>query len=230
MIIQQFVLTPFQQNTRVVACEDTRQAICIDPGEESAEVVDFIQSGGFDLSAICLTHGHLDHIGGTSFMHDNFPDAEILIHKDEDDLYYALPQQPLMMGIQPHQLSTLGFDYEDPPRITRNVTHGEILEIGKLKFEIRHCPGHTLGHIVLVEKNERAVFTGDCLFSGTIGRTDLPGGDYEQLIASINENILSLDEDFTAYCGHGPETTIGREKATNPFLTGSYQMDRGKFL
>ncbi len=230
MIIEQFVLTPFQQNTRVVACEDTAKAICIDPGEASPDLVDLIKNRGFELSAICLTHGHLDHVGGTSFLHDNFPEAEILIHKEDEDLYYALPQQPLMMGIQPHQLSAMGLDYDDPPRITRNVAHGETLEVGKLKFEIRHCPGHTLGHIVLVEENERAVFTGDCLFSGTIGRTDLPGGDYEKLIASINENILILDDDFTAYCGHGPETTIGREKTSNPFLDGSYQMSRGRFI
>jgi glyoxylase-like metal-dependent hydrolase (beta-lactamase superfamily II) len=114
----------------------------------------------------------------------------------------------------------MGFDYADPPSVTRNVVHGESLEVGKLRFEIRHCPGHTLGHIVLVEANERAVFTGDCLFSGTIGRTDLPGGNYERLISSINENIMSLGNDFTAYCGHGPETTVGRERASNPFLTG----------
>ena len=219
MLIEKFVLTAFQQNTRIVACEATRKAICIDPGERSNELVEFIETNDLDLQAIVLTHGHLDHIGGTHFMHENFPDAEILIHKDEEDLYYALPQQPLMMGIQPHQAAEMGFDYDDPPPITRNVTHGETLTVGTLKFAVRHCPGHTLGHIVLVEETERAVFTGDCIFSGSIGRTDLPGGDYDQLIASISTNILSLRDDFTAYCGHGPETTIGHEKAANPFLT-----------
>lgn len=230
MIIGRFVLTPFQQNTRIVACEETRKAICIDPGEASIAIVDFIQNNGLELQAIILTHGHLDHVGGVGFMHKNFPKAEILIHKDEEDLYYALPRQPLMMGIQPHQLSALGFDYEDPPSITRNVVHNEILKVGRLRFEMRHCPGHTLGHVVLVEEAEHAVFTGDCLFSGTVGRTDLPGGDHEQLTASINENILSLSDDFTAYCGHGPETTIGRERASNPFLSGVYHIEKGKYL
>ena len=230
MIIRQFVLTPFQQNTRIVACEETGKAICIDPGEPSQELVDYIRNNELELQAIILTHGHLDHIGGTGFIHDNFPEAEILVHKDEEALYYALPQQPLAMGIPPHQLTAMGFDYDAPPRITRNVEHGETLEIGNLRFEIRHSPGHTLGHIVLVEETERVVFTGDCLFSGSVGRTDLPGGDHEQLIDSIKKNVLTLDDDFTAYCGHGAETTVGRERLTNPFLTGQYQMSGGKFI
>ncbi|MGQ0542496.1 MAG: MBL fold metallo-hydrolase [Blastocatellia bacterium] len=228
MIIETFVQTPFQQNTRIVACEETGKAICIDPGEASEEVVGFINENGLDLQAICLTHGHLDHVGGTHFLHENFPSADVMIHKDEKDLYYALPQQPLMMGMQPHQLAALGFDYDDPPKITRNFMHGETLEVGKLRFNVRHCPGHTLGHVVLVEENERKVFTGDCLFSGTIGRTDLPGGNYNQLIKSIEENILSLGDDFAVYCGHGPDTSIGHEKTTNPFLTGQYKITNNR--
>ena len=230
MIIETFVQTAFQQNTRIVACEETRKAICIDPGEPSDEVVAFVNKGELELQAIILTHGHLDHVGGTLALSKVFPDAEILIHKDEEDLYYTLPQQPLFMGIQPHQMKALGLDYEAPPNITRNLAHGEIYSVGNLNFSIRHCPGHTLGHIILAEESERVVFTGDCLFSGTIGRTDLPGGNYDQLIESITEHILDLGDDFTVYCGHGSETTIGHEKAYNPFLTGTYQIGKGRFV
>lgn len=222
MKIETFVLTAFQQNTRVVSCETQRKAICIDPGEPSQDVVDYIRGNELELQAIILTHGHLDHIGGTTALASAFPVAQVLLHKDELYLYEALPQQPLLMGIQPHEMRVMGMEYAPPPKPSRFLEHGETLEVGTLKFNVRHCPGHTLGHIVLVEENEQAVFTGDCLFSGSIGRTDLPGGDYDQLIASISKNVLSLADDFTVYCGHGPETTVGRERATNPFLTGVY--------
>lgn len=222
MILETFILTPFQQNTRIVACERTREAMCIDPGEPSDELVGYIKNEGLELKVIALTHGHLDHIGGTAYVHHHFPEAEILIHEGDNDYYYGLPQQPLMMGIEPDQLAQMGMDYEAPPKITRSFRHGETLEIGDLSFSVRHCPGHTAGHVVLALENEKAVFTGDCLFSGTIGRTDLPGGNYEQLIESIREHVLSLGDYFTAYCGHGPDTTIGRERLMNPFLNGTY--------
>ena len=230
MIIEKFVLTSFQQNTRVVVCEDTRKAICIDPGADSAEIEAFLNENNFELQAITLTHGHFDHVGGTSALHKRFPEAEILLHKDDEDFYYGLPQQPLFLGIPRGQLKALGFEYEPPPQLTRNWQNGEVYEVGNLRFKILHCPGHTRGHVVLAEETHRKVFVGDCLFEGSIGRTDLPGGSFEQLMDSINNNILTLGDDFTVYSGHGNETTIGREKTSNPFLTGVYQMSQGRFL
>ena len=217
-----FVQTAFQQNTRIVSCGRTGAAICIDPGEPSDLVVSYVKENGLELKAITATHGHLDHIGGVAYLYRQFPDAEVLVHKDEEPLYFSLPRQPLFMGVQPHLFKDLGMDYDDPPRPTRNVEHGEILEIGDLKFEFRHCPGHTPGHVVLVEHNAKTVFTGDCLFNETIGRTDLPGGNFQQLITSIRENVLTLDDDFVIMCGHGPDTTVGHERKNNPFLTGVF--------
>lgn len=230
MIIEKFVLTPFQQNTRVVVCGDTGKAICIDPGAASRELVSFLSENDYELQAITLTHAHFDHIGGVTDLHKSFPQVEILLHADDEDFYYGLPEQPLMLGIPRHQLQILGFDYEAPPPLTRNWQDGEIYAVGKLSFKILHCPGHTRGHVVLAEEKQKAVFVGDCLFEGSIGRTDLPGGNYEQLIDSINRQILTLGDDFTVYSGHGDETTVARERQTNPFLTGVYQMSRGRFV
>jgi len=227
MIIETFITTPFEQNTRVLVCGETRRAVCVDPGDSAEEIAGYIGGNNLDLQAITLTHAHLDHIGGVSDLHKLFPRAEILLHKDDEDLYYGLPEQPLFMGIPREQLKALGLEYKTPPPLTRCWQDGEIYAVGKLNFKILHCPGHTRGHIVLAEERLRKVFSGDCLFAGSIGRTDLPGGDYEQLINSINDKILPLGDDVIVYSGHGADTTVGRERATNPFLTGAYQMQRG---
>lgn len=223
MIIKTFVLSPFQQNTRIVACPETKKAICIDPGEKSADLFNFIVQNDLHLQAITLTHAHLDHIGGVSALHQQFPQAEIILHKDDEDLYYELPQQPLFMGLSPHQLRPLGLDFDIPPPLSRNWSDGESYMVGNLAFKILHCPGHTRGHIIMAEESKRKVFVGDCLFDQSIGRTDLPGGNYEQLIDSIFSKILPLGDDFVVYTGHGGDTNIERERKSNPFLTGIYQ-------
>ena len=206
--------------------------ILIDAGTEKgadliADNIRFLDFVPSEVRILLHSHEHLDHVGGTAYLHEHFSEAQIVAHRDEAELYYSLPNQPLMMGIQPHQLQAMGMDYSDPPRLTRFVEDKDVLDVGDIRFEIRHCPGHTLGHIVLIEANQKTVFTGDCLFSGTIGRTDLPGGDYDQLIRSIEEKILTLPDDFIICCGHGPNSTVGRERAGNPFLNGAY--DRAQF-
>jgi len=229
MIIETFITTIFQQNTRVLACAETRRAVCIDPGAAPDTIAEFITSNNLDLQAITLTHAHLDHIGGVFDLHKFFPHAEIILHRDDEEMYYALPEQPLLMGIPRGELKALGLEYAPPPRLTRYWQDGEIYAVGNLRFKISHCPGHAPGHVILAEENLRKVFSGDCLFAGSIGRTDLPGGDYEQLINSITVKILPLGDDVTVYSGHGEDTSIGHEKATNPFLTGVDQMTQGNF-
>src|SRR5688572_19059181 len=122
-----------------------------------------------------------------------------------------------------------GLDFEAPPKADGYWEDGQVYEVGKLKFEILHCPGHTPGHVVLFEAQERKVFVGDVLFAGSVGRTDLPGGSTAELMDSIMNKLLPLGDDVEVYSGHGPVTTIGHEKMTNPFLTGVYQLGSGRF-
>ena len=221
MIIAKFVLSIFQQNSRIVACDRTGRAIAIDPGADSAGMVELIRGKGWELQAVTLTHGHLDHVGGTKFLKNAFPEAEVILHKDDEDLYYGLPQQPLMMGLPQGQLSALGLDYEPPPKLTRNWEHGERYEVGELVFDVYHCPGHTPGHVVFHHPASRLAIVGDVLFQGSIGRTDFPKGDHATLIRSITSRLWPLGDDTAFVPGHGPMSTFGHERKTNPFVADS---------
>ena len=227
MIIEEITVTAFQQHTRVVGCEKTRRAICIDPGDASEEIVQAIDKHGFELQAIVCTHAHLDHIGGVAALKKRKPEAKIMIHQADEFIYDALPTQPAWIGIPRSQWVEYGMDFEQPPKTDGYFSDGQIYQVGELNFQIIHCPGHTPGHVVLFEPAEKKVFVGDCLFAGSIGRTDLPGGSTEQLMDSLFNKILPLGDDVTVYSGHGPTTTIGQERQTNPFLTGTYSPGKG---
>jgi len=229
MIIEEITVTAFQQHTRVLGCEQTRRAICIDPGDDSAEIVAAIDKHGFDLQAIAVTHAHLDHIGGVHALKKLKPAAKIMLHRADEFIYDALPEQGAWIGIPRSQWGALGLDFEKPPRVDEYWEDGQIYRVGKLEFQVIHCPGHTPGHVVLFEPKERKAFVGDVLFAGSVGRTDLPGGSTEQLLDSIMNKLLPLGDDVEVYSGHGPVTTIGQERKSNPFLTGVFKLGAGRF-
>jgi glyoxylase-like metal-dependent hydrolase (beta-lactamase superfamily II) len=229
MIIEEITVTAFQQHTRVVGCEKTKRAVCIDPGDDSEAIAQAIDKHGFELQAIACTHAHMDHVGGVSALKKLKPKAMIMIHKADEFIYDALPGQPSWIGIPRDQWADLGFDYEIPPKADDYWEDGQRYAVGMLEFQIIHCPGHTPGHVVLFEPRERKVFVGDVLFAGSVGRTDLPGGSTEQLMDSIMNKLLPLGDDVEVYSGHGPVTTIGQERLTNPFLTGVYRLGAGRF-
>lgn len=229
MIIEEITITAFQQHTRVVGCEKTKRAICIDPGEASDDIVNALDRHGFELQAIACTHAHMDHVGGVAALKKLKPDAKITIHPADEPMYRELPNQPGWLGIPQQQWAAYGFDYQEPPPVDEYWSDGQIYEVGELSFHVIHCPGHTPGHVVLFEPSEKKVFVGDCLFAGSIGRTDLPGGSTEQLMDSLFNKILPLGDDVTVYSGHGPTTTISEERRTNPFLTGAYSPGKGRF-
>jgi glyoxylase-like metal-dependent hydrolase (beta-lactamase superfamily II) len=228
MIIEEITVTAFQQHTRIVGCEKTKRAICIDPGDDSDEIVRAIDKHGFALEVIACTHAHLDHVGGVAALKKLKPEARIMLHQADEFIYRALPEQAGWIGIPRSQWAALGLDFAQPPAVDEYFNDGDNLRVGEMEFQILHCPGHTPGHVVLFAAAEQKVFVGDVLFAGSVGRTDLPGGSSAQLIASINEKLLPLGDDVQVYSGHGPVTTIGIERTTNPFLTGVYALGSGR--
>jgi hydroxyacylglutathione hydrolase len=231
MIIEELTVTAFQQHTRIVGCGETGHAICIDPGSDAEQIIEILDKNELTLQAITLTHAHMDHVGGVADLKRLKPDAEIILHQADEPLYNRLPEQPSWIGIPRTQWGMLGFNYMEPPPLDRHWVDGEIYKVGSLSFKILHCPGHTPGHIVMFEAEQRRVFVGDCLFAGSIGRTDLPGGSYEELMDSLHNKILPLGDDVVVYSGHGELTTIGHERMRNPFLSGGLSSKpSGKFI
>lgn len=202
----------FAENCYVLVDEQARECAIVDPGEEAGLILHTVKDTGARPVAIWLTHAHLDHVLGVARV-ANETGASIWLHPADRPLYDAVPEQADWFGLPaPGPL----------PAPDHEMVPGQRLPVGALSFEVRHAPGHSPGSVCLLGPG--VAFTGDVLFAGSIGRTDLPGGDFETLIASIERELLSLNDNTIVYSGHGPETTIGRERTSNPFLTGVYRI------
>ncbi|MGQ0702125.1 MAG: MBL fold metallo-hydrolase [Gemmatimonadales bacterium] len=205
----EIVLIPngsFAENCYLVCDPEHPDTVVVDPGEETARFLAETARRSRQITAIWLTHAHLDHIHGVAAIREA-TGAPIWLHPADRPLYDGVTQQAMWLGVRVPPLP--------PP--DHALSHGDRLRIGGVDVEVRHVPGHTPGHVCFVVPG--AVLAGDVLFQGSIGRTDLPGGDHETLLASIRRELFSLADDTVVYPGHGPPTTIGQERATNPFLT-----------
>lgn len=201
-------VTPFQQNSCLIWCSDTMEGICTDPGGDLELIIDKIKATQMTLKKIVLTHGHLDHVGGALSLSKTFQVPIIGPHKEDDFWLQILPQQAAMLQLKEVATFTPDQWLEEASAIT----------VGNLTLDVLHCPGHTPGHVVLVNHEAKLVIAGDVLFKGSIGRTDFPKGDMETLLNSIQNKLFTLGDDYQVIPGHGPTTTIGHEKATNPFV------------
>jgi hydroxyacylglutathione hydrolase len=211
MKVKSFTFNQFQENTLVVY-DNTKECLIIDPGcyseNERTELRTFIMSEGLKPVKLINTHCHIDHVLGNKFVSELW-DLELYIHKED------LPVLENVKDIS----GFFGFEnYERSPSPKHFLAQGDTLNFGDSSFDILFTPGHAPGHICLLSKKDGFIIAGDVLFNGSIGRTDLPGGDYDTLIESIKTKLLPLDENTIVYCGHGPSTSIGKEKMNNPFL------------
>ena len=202
----------FAENCYLVVDERAGECAIVDPGEEAGLILHKVKETGATPVAIWLTHAHLDHVLGVPKVAAD-TGAPVWLHPADRPLYDAVPDQAASFGLAPP---------ERLPAPDHDLAHGARLKVGGVSFEVRHAPGHSPGSVCLVGPG--VALGGDVLFAGSIGRTDLPGGDFETLIASIERELLPLPDDTILYSGHGPETTIGRERHTNPFLTGAYRI------
>jgi glyoxylase-like metal-dependent hydrolase (beta-lactamase superfamily II) len=212
MLLSTHVAPPFYKNGFLLGCEETREAVVLDPGDEIEDVVRAVTASRLEVKYILLTHAHLDHVTGVGRAKDAFG-APVYMHQADLPLYERVVQQGVMFGLR----------VEPQPPVDRYFTEGEVICFGRYEVRVHHTPGHSPGGVCLQVGRAGAtgtdLFVGDTLFASSIGRTDLPGADHATLLASIRNVLFAFPDDAIVYPGHGEPTTIGKERRTNPFLT-----------
>ena len=201
-------VTPLAQNCTLLYCEQTRRAVITDPGGEVKRIIDTAQNNSVEIEKILITHGHFDHIGGVAELAEQLSIPIEGPNRKDQFLIESLPQQCKI------------YDFPTAQSFTpdRWLEHGSLVTFGNQQLEVLHCPGHTPGHIIFFHRDNRLALVGDVLFKGSIGRTDFPRGDHDTLIHSIRERLWPLGDDVQFIPGHGPLSTFGEEKKTNPYI------------
>ena len=210
MILKKLVVGPFASNCYIVGSEQTKEGMIIDPGDEAKQILEGVKDLELNIKFIVVTHGHIDHVGAIKEVREA-TEAEVAIHSD--DAEFISGQGGLLQSMM-----ISGLSYPAPSSPDRLLKGGDSLDFGDWHFLVLHTPGHSPGGICLL--GQGAVFTGDTLFNYGIGRYDLPGGNYSQLMSSIHTKLMVLPDDTIVYPGHGPDSTVGAERRGNPFLRG----------